>query len=342
MHHTMRAIRLHEFGAPDNLRYETIPEPHPDAGQVQIAVEAAGVHRIDTTLRAGIGGAPLPLPELPMTPGREIAGLVRALGPDVASDWIGKRVVCHLGTASGGYADYAIAPVASLHVIPTALDAATAVAAIGTGRTAMAILEAAEISNQDVVIVTAAAGGLGSLLVQAAKHAGALVIGLAGGREKVERVRDLAADVAVDYRRPGWPDEVRRELHGRAATVVLDGVGGDEGKAAFDLLGVAGRMIVFGWSSGKVVDISVMDLFGRGLTITVPIGQRVTQRPGGIRSLESAALKAATAGWMLPVVGQRFALSKAADAHRAVESRRTIGKTVLIPDAILSSEKHPA
>ena len=205
----MKAIRQYEFGPAETLRYEEVPDPVPGEGQVLIAVEAAGVHLLDTNIRSGMTGGPFPPPELPMTPGREVAGTVAATGPGVDPAWVGKRAVAHLGMASGGYAALAIAAATSLHEIPESLSPAQAVATIGTGRTAVGILDAAELTAEDVVLVPAAAGGLGGLFVQAARGAGAVAVGLAGGPEKVERVRALGADVALDYREPGWPDRVR-------------------------------------------------------------------------------------------------------------------------------------
>ncbi len=198
----MHAIRQHDFGGPDTLVLEEVPDLDPGEGQVRIAVEAAGVHLVDTTIRSGESGGPFPLPDLPMTPGREVAGRVDRIGSGVDPVWAGRRVVAHLGQASGGYAEQALAPVTALHALPDHVTAPAAVAMIGTGRTAMGILEVADLTADDVVLVTAAAGGLGSLLVQAAHGAGAVAVGLAGGPAKVDLVRDLGADVAVDYREP--------------------------------------------------------------------------------------------------------------------------------------------
>jgi NADPH:quinone reductase len=204
---TSHAIRQYEFGPAENLLFEEVPAPVPGRGQVRIVVAAAGVHLVDTTIRSGAPG-PFPLPQLPMTPGREVAGVVDVLGADVDDDWLGKRVVVHLGMASGGYAELVVADVVSLHEVPPDLPADQAVAMIGTGRTTFGVLDVAKIQADDVVLVSAAAGGMGNLLVQAAKNAGAFVVALAGGPEKVALVRDLGADVAVDYRLPtglsGW------------------------------------------------------------------------------------------------------------------------------------------
>ena len=114
----MRAIRQYEFGPAATLRYEQVDDPVPGEGQVRIAVAASGVHLVDTTIRSGISGGPFPLPELPMTPGREVAGVVDAVGTGVPEGWLGRRVVAHLGQASGGYAELALCAAASLHELP--------------------------------------------------------------------------------------------------------------------------------------------------------------------------------------------------------------------------------
>jgi NADPH2:quinone reductase len=325
----MHAVRLHQFGPPENLIYEEVEDPKPGPGQVRIAVAAAGVHLLDTTIRAGRPGGPFGLPELPQVQGREVAGTVDALGEGVEDAWLGRRVVAHLGPASGGYAELAVADVASLHAVPDGVADDVAVAMIGTGRTALAILDVAQLTADDVVLATAAAGGLGTLLVQAARRAGATVVGLAGGPAKVARVRELGA-AAVDYGEAGWADEVRAALGGRAVTVLLDGVGGDLGRQAFELLGVGGRIVMFGWASGEPVEITTADIYARGLTATAAVGPRLLQRPGGLREFETAALAAAAAGELVPAV-QRFPLSEAAAAHTALAGRATTGKVVLVP-----------
>ena len=327
----MHAIRQYEFGPAENLRYEELPDPAPAAGQVGIAVEASGVHLVDTAIRRGEGGRFFPLPQLPMVPGREVAGVVDQIGPGTDPGWLGTRVVAHLGQANGGYAERAVAPAEALHAIPRDLAADAAVAAIGTGRTAVAILDVAALTAEDVVLVTAAAGGLGSLFVQAGVAAGAAVVGVAGGPVKVQRVRELGATVAVDYRELGWQERVREALAEREPTVVLDGVGGELGRQAMELLGVGGRLVLFGWASGEPTQVTTADLTGRGLTVTWAIGQRMLQRPGGLRALETKALDEAAAGRLTPLVGQRFRLADAPAAHTALENRDTVGKTVLVP-----------
>jgi NADPH:quinone reductase len=328
----MHAIRLHAFGPAENLRYEEIDDPAPGPGQVRIAVAAAGLHLIDTVIRGGRPQGPMPLPELPAIPGREVAGVVDALGSGVDEDWRGRRVVAHLGAGGGGYAELAVRDADALHAIPDGLAEDAAVAMIGTGRTAMGILEVAEITDADVVLVSAAAGGLGSLLVQAARNAGATVVGAAGGEAKVARVRELGATITVDYAAHGWDAAVREALDGRDVTVALDGVGGELGRAALELLGPGGRLILFGFASGEPTRLSAGDLYARGLTASAAIGPRIMQRPGGMRDLEEQALAAAASGRLVPLVGQRFALAQAAAAHVAIETRATVGKTVLVPE----------
>jgi NADPH2:quinone reductase len=324
----MHAVRLHEFGPAENLSYEQVPDPVPGEGRVRVAVEAAGVHLVDTVLRAGTSSdGPFAPPVLPTIPGREVAGTVDAVGPNVDDGWIGKRVVVHLGPVPGGYAEVAVAKVESLHEIPDHLDAATAVATIGTGRTAAGILEQAALTKADVVLVTAAAGGLGSLFVQAARNVGAVVIGLAGGSEKVKQVQELGAQIAVDYRTATWPEQVTERLDGRGVTVVLDGVGGESGQKAFELLGIGGRLLMFGWSGGGPIQLTTEDLMNRGLSATWAIGPKLMHR---LRDLETTALRESIEGHWAPLV-TRFPLAKAADAHRALENRDTVGKVVLIP-----------
>lgn len=326
----MHAIRQYEFGPAETLRYEEVPDVEPAAGQLRIAVRAAGVHLVDTSIRKGESGGPFPPPELPMTPGREVAGVVDRVGDGVDPSWVGRRAVAHLGFASGGYAELAVVNAASVHDIPAGLTDEAAVASIGTGRTAAAILEVAAITGDDVVVVPAAAGGIGSLLVQAGRNAGAYVVGLAGP-SKVDTVRKLGADVAVDYTDAGWADAVREALGEREVTLLLEGVGGDVGRTAWDMVGIGGRVVLFGWSSGDPLEVTTDALYARGLTVTVAIGPRVLKRPGGLRGLESRSIADAAAGLLVPLVHEPFPLADAAGAHRALENRETIGKVVLRP-----------
>lgn len=324
----MHAIRQRTFGQPDVLSHEQLPDLSPGRGQVRIAVRAAGVHFIDTAVRSGADDGPFPLPDLPFIPGREVAGVVDEVGEGADGAWLGRRVVAHLGASNGGYAEQAVVAVDRLHTIPSELSFATAVAAIGTGRTALGILDQVELGRDDVVLVMSAAGGLGLLLVQGARHRGATVVGAAGGRVKMQIAKDHGADLVVDYRLDGWDHAVRRELGERPVTVVLDGVGGQEGHRAFDLLGPAGRLVQFGWTSGE------RGRYERaGVDVLMALGPQMFARDGGIRSLEREALERSADGTLVPVVGAVFALRDAVAAHRALARRETYGKVVLVPDA---------
>ncbi|WP_217146380.1 zinc-binding dehydrogenase [Streptomyces sp. AC627_RSS907] len=326
----MRAIRLHTFGPAENLVVEEVGDPRPGPGQVRIAVRAAGVHLLDTALREGVRGPMPALPVLPTIPGREVAGVVESLGEGTPESWLGRRVVVHLGFAPGGYAERAVADLARLHEIPGDLDFAEAVAMIGTGRTAMGILQFAELGPGSVALVPAAAGGIGTLLVQYAKNAGATVIGLAGGPEKAARVAANGADLAVDYRDPQWPAKVRAHLGGRTASVVFDGVGGDVAREAVALLGPGGRHLVFGWSGEGLRDGGPHLVDGVSQQVLGPV---MLERAGGadpLRTLEVRALTEAAEGRLTPAV-HRFPLADAAAAHRALENRGTTGKVVLVP-----------
>ncbi|KUJ53659.1 zinc-binding dehydrogenase [Streptomyces sp. NPDC093228] len=324
----MHAIRLHTFGPAENLTYERVEDPEAGPGQVRVAVGAAGVHLLDTALREGATGpAPGPI-SLPTIPGREVAGTVVSLGEGVDARWLGRRVVAHLGFAPGGYAELAVMDVERLHETPPNLDHAQAVAMIGTGRTTMGIVQFADLGPGSVVLVPAAAGGIGTLLVQHARHAGATVIGLAGGAEKVALVRENGAHLAVDYRDPEWA--ARLDGHRGAVTVVLDGVGGTVARTAVDLLAPGGRHIVFGWSAEGIRGGSPYLVEGVSEQVLGPVMLRRAGGPDPLRTLEQRALAEAAAGRLVPVV-QRFPLAAAAAAHRALETRATVGKVVLEP-----------
>ncbi|MFF0271839.1 MULTISPECIES: zinc-binding dehydrogenase [unclassified Streptomyces] len=332
----MHAVRLHAFGPAENLLYEETPDPAPGPGQVRVRVAAAGVHLLDTALREGMTG-PFPAPaELPTVPGREVAGTVDALGEGTDPGWLGRRVVAHLGMAPGGYAELAVTDAARLHALPDHLGEAEAVAMIGTGRTTLGILQFTALGPDSVAIVPAAAGGIGTLLVQYARNAGATVVGLAGGPAKTALVEENGADLAVDYTLPDWPEKVRAYLGERTATVVFDSVGGDTGRAAVDLLGKGGQHLVFGWSGaglhdGEPLTFTPEELAARGITSESVLGPVMLRKAGGdVRTLELAALDAAATGTLRPAV-HRFPLADAAAAHRALETRGTTGKVVLIP-----------
>ncbi|WP_433576940.1 zinc-binding dehydrogenase [Nocardia brasiliensis] len=320
----MHAVVLHAFGPAENLRYETVPDPIPGPGQVRIEVRAAGVHLIETAMREGLPIGP-PLPELPAIFGGEVAGVIESAGPGVDGDWVGVPVVTSR-SASGGYAELVVAEVPMLHRIPAELDFASAVAMIVTGTTTIEVLDIAELTTDDVVLVHSAAGGIGRLLVQHARNLGARVIGAAGGSAKVAAVAALGAASAVDYNEPGWVDEVRRAAD---VTVVLDGVQGKKGWAAIDLLSTGGRYVTYGNASRGTFAPDVEKLREQGITYIDALALLLA-KPRQVRAEEERALAAAAQGRMVPAV-QAFPLARAAAAHAALEQRATTGKVVLEP-----------
>ncbi|WP_306336073.1 zinc-binding dehydrogenase [Streptomyces sp. KL118A] len=326
----MRAVVLHEFGPAENLRNETLPDPVAGPGQVRIAVRAAGVHFVETVMRRGEASdmAP-PLPELPVVLGGEVAGTVEAVGPGVDAAWLGRAVVVPR-SVPGGYAELAVAEVAEAHVIPDGLGFEAAATMVMTGATTMGLLGTARLRSDDVVLVTSAAGGVGRLVVQYAHGIGATVVGAAGGPAKVEAVRGLGADIAVDYNRPGWEREVAERLGGgRRVTAVLDGVSGEKGAAAFELLADGGRYVVIGWSSQSDFEPRPEVLAERDITVTNALLQLI-ENPDEGPAREREALEAAAKGQLVPEF-QTFPLERAAEAHAAIERRETTGKVLLVP-----------
>ena len=318
----MRAVWLKEFGPPEALVPGEAPDPVPGAGQVVVAASFANITFVETQVRAGRSPFPLPPGALPMIPGNGVGGVVAATGPGVDAALIGRRVVSATG-GRGGYAERAAVQAGGLVEVPEGLALDEAVALLADGRTAMALIRAARIAPGERVLVLAAAGGVGSLLVQLAQAAGARVLAAAGGPGKLRLARELGAEVTADYRQPDWPVALRAAAGG--ADVVFDGVGGPIGRAAFELLGPGGRMLSYGLASGAFTEVSEDE--ARARQVTIARGVPVT--PDESTALTRAALGLAAAGRLRAVIGQRFPLEAAAAAHRAIEARATTGKTLL-------------
>jgi NADPH:quinone reductase len=319
----VRAVLLREFGPPERLAAEEVPDPEPAAGQAVVDVEFANITFVETQVRAGRPPVPAMAPRLPVILGNGVGGVVSTVGPGADPALTGRRVITTTG-GSGGYAARVAVDAAGLIPVPEPLGLAEAVALLADGRTAIALLRAAAVRAGDTVLVEAAAGGVGSLLVQLARHAGARVVATAGGPRKAAAATELGASVAVDYSAPGWAERVRRQA-GRV-DVVFDGVGGEIAAAAFGLLASGGRFCAFGMASGAFARISDDEAGGRGITIIR--GAQLT--PGQMRELSQAALDEAAAGRLRPVIGQTYPLERAADAHAALASRATVGKTLLV------------
>jgi NADPH2:quinone reductase len=292
------------------------------AGQVVVDVEYANITFVETQLRAGRPPHPGMLPTLPVILGNGVGGVVTQVGPGVDSQRAGRHVVTSLN-GRGGYAERAVAAAERLIEVPDGVAMRDAVALLADGRTALMLVRLAQPTRGETVLVEAAAGGVGTLLVQLARNAGARVVALAGGERKLAVARELGADVAVDYRSDGWPGRVREAVDG--VDVVFDGVGGSVGRTAFDLLRSGGRFCPFGMASGSSTVVSDHDAQARGVMIL----RSGSVRPGELVELTRAAIDEAVAGRVRPVIGQEFPLEDAAAAHAAIEARSTIGKTLL-------------
>ena len=304
----MRAVVLKEFGPPENLELADVPDPEPGPGQVVVDVEIANITFIETQLRADRAPFPGMAPSLPAILGNGVGGTVSA-----------NRVISTTG-GSGGYAEKVAVDASWLIPVPAGLALADAVALLADGRTAIALIRMAAPRPGETVLVEAAAGGVGSLLTQLARNAGAHVVAAAGGPRKLAIAAGLGADETVDYTQPGWPGQVSGPVD-----VVFDGVGGTIARDAFGLLRDGGRMCMYGAASGTFAQVPDEEATRRGIELRR--GAQVT--PEQMRELTTAALTEAAANRLRPVIGQTFPLGRAADAHRAIERRETVGKTLL-------------
>ncbi|CAM4109840.1 zinc-binding dehydrogenase [Kibdelosporangium persicum] len=311
----MRAIEAAEHGGPEVLRTVEAPDLVPDAGHVLIDVAVAGVQSLDTYLRRGLWTDFFPV-KPPYIPGMEAAGVVTAVGEGVDPGWVGRNVAA---SVQNGYATQAVTEVGKIHPVPDGLGPREAMALLHDGSTAYALLEETPVKEGESVLVQPAAGGLGSVLVQLLKAAGARVVGVARGDTKLALVKELGADVVVDYSSADWLSQVG------TVDVAFDGVSGPLGQAAFSAVRDGGRYSNYGNASGSAESVSP----GRGIT-TRGIEQLSTFHADGRRRIERVFELAAT-GKIRPVIGRTFPLDQAAEAHRAIEAREVLGKTLLIP-----------
>lgn len=319
----MLQIRVNRFGGPEVLEPESVPDLSPGPGQVLVRTLAAGVTFVDTQLRAGRPPWPGPPPTLPFVPGNGVAGVVSGVGEEgSARELIGRTVVCSTG-GSGGYAEQVVVPAAAPIVLPDSISPAAGVSLLADGRTAFGLVRAADVQPGDRVLVLAAGGAVGSLLVQLARTRGAnVIVAAAGSRKKLDVAVELGADETVNYTHSGWSADLRRRIG--SVTVVFDGVGGPIAAEAMSLLSPFGRFAGYGGASGRVIASQAVEESGKRLIRATDI----VNSPADNRLLVESALAAAT-GHLRVVIGQQFHLTEAADAHAAIGARTTIGKTVL-------------
>ncbi|MFC7404129.1 zinc-binding dehydrogenase [Georgenia alba] len=318
----MRAIQVNEFGGPEVLRPADLPAPEAGPGEVLIDVEAADVIYLDTMLRQGWGGEYFPV-EPPYVPGGGGAGWVVAVGEGVDPGWVGRRVAAR---CSAGYAEKVVTTVEDIVAVPGGVGSAEAAALVHDGVTALVLLRAGAIARGERVLVAAAAGGAGSLVVQLAHDAGAQLVAAARGDGKLALARELGARHGADYSEPGWPDRVRASLGGRGVDVAFDGAGGPLGLQVFETVADGGRFVTYGTSDGFTeIDPDV----ARRRRIRVTNALEGMPGKAEVRELLSTALDLVAQGRIRPVIGATFPLERAADAHASLAERTTVGKSLL-------------
>ncbi|MCC6998361.1 MAG: zinc-binding dehydrogenase [Deltaproteobacteria bacterium] len=325
----MKAIRFHEIGEPEVLRLEDVPDPTPPPGAVLIRVRAIGINYADTRFRRG---AYFVTPKFPQIPGMEVAGEIAALGDGSAGVAVGDRV---MALCADAYAEYVVARPHDLYPIPDGMDFATAAALPAQGLTAHHLLGlAGRLQRGERVLVHAAAGGVGTLLVQLARLAGASqIFGTAGGPDKCALVRELGADVAIDYKSENFAERVNQASAGAGADVILEMLGGAEVmKKNLACLAAFGRLVVYGAASGDLrATLLPVSLMPKNQSVIGYYLTPLTRR----RELCAPALAEVAAhvvaGRVRVVIGARLPLRDAAEAHRRMESRGSTGKLVLEP-----------
>lgn len=323
----MRAIRFETTGGPEVLELVDIPTPAPGPGEILIRHEALGLNFIDTYFRSGLYPSPLP-----GIPGVEGVGVVEAVGADVTRFKIGDRAG-YYASAPGSYAEYRVMPEGRAVAIPDGIDSGVAAAALLKGMTAEFLLRRCyAVKKADTILVHAAAGGVGQIMVQWGKELGATIIATAGSPEKRERARALGADHVIDYGSEDVAKEVRRITDGKGVPVVYDGVG----KATFDgsLLSLAprGLLVLYGNASGAPAPVEPQLLSRNGsLFMTRPTLTHYIATTEELDECSAAVFDVIKRGVVQIEIGQTYDLADARKAHEDLEARATIGSTLLIP-----------
>ena len=318
------AIRVHEIGGPEALKWEEVEVGDPGSGEIRIRQEAAGLNFIDIYHRTGLYPQPLPF-----TPGVEGAGVVDAIGRDVTTLKIGDRVA--YGGPVGGYAEVRLIDAAKVVKLPDDISSEQAAAAMLQGMTAEMLLRRVyPLKAGETILVHAAAGGVGLILCQWAKALGATVIGTVGSDEKAELARTHGCDHPIVYTRQDFVAEVARITGGAKVAVVYDGVGKDTFMRSLDCLKRRGMMVSFGNASGPVDPFPTLLLAQKGsLFLTRPTLYDYTLERADLEQSAAALFDVVASGKVKIEVGQSFPLRDAAEAQRALEGRRTSGSTVL-------------
>lgn len=322
----MKAIRVHQTGGPEAMQLDDVPAPEPGTGEALVTIAAIGVNFIDVYFRTGLYTAPLP-----WTLGLEAAGTVRAVGPGVDGIAVGDRVAWT--GVPGAYAEMAVVPANRLVKLPDGLAFRDGAAAMLQGMTAHYLAcSTYPLKPGDACLVHAAAGGVGLLLCQVAKRRGATVIATVSTEAKADLARGAGADHVILYSQDDFVDGVRRATGGAGVHVVYDGVGASTFAKSLDCLRPRGTMVLFGAASGPVSPLDPNDLQTKGsLFLTRPSLFHYIADDAELRSRAADVLGWIAAGELKLRVEEAYPLARAADAHRALEGRKTTGKVLLLP-----------
>lgn len=323
----INAIRIHETGGPDVLKYEQVEIGKPAAGEAHIRHEAVGLNFIDVYFRTGLYKAA----QLPFIPGQEGAGTVLAVGEGVTTVKVGDRIA-YTG-AMGSYADERLIAADRLVRVPDTMDIRLAASMMLKGMTAYYLVNLTyKVKKGDTILIHAAAGGVGQIAGQWAKHLGATVIGTAGSQEKIDLALSLGYDHMINYREDNFVEKVKEITGGKGLPVVYDSVGKDTFPASLEVLQPRGLFVSYGNSSGPVPPFELALLSQRGsLFATRPtLGHYVASREE-LEQAANALFDVVQSGAVKINVSQTYALRDAAQAHRDLEARKTTGTTVLIP-----------
>ena len=322
-----RAIVLHETGGPEKLRWETVEVGEPGADELRIRHTAIGVNFHDTYVRSGSYRTL----KLPGIPGVEAAGVVERVGPGVSGFAPGNRV-CYIDEKYGGYAEARLLPARLALRIPDGLSDEAAAALTVKGLTACMLLRRVHaVHPGERLLVHAAGGAVGQLLVRWAKHLGATVFATVGSAEKARVARECGADEVILYRQEDFVARVAELTGGEGVDVAYDGVGADTFLGSLDCLGFLGTLVNFGQSSGPVAPFPVARLAVRSNTLVRPMLFHYMRERAELEALAREAFGAMQAGVIRATIGLRLPLARAGEAHTALESRATSGAIVLVP-----------
>ncbi len=322
-----KAIIMHEKGGPEVLRWEEYDPGKPDRGEALVRQEAVGLNFIDVYHRIGL--YPHPIPGIIGTEG---AGIVEEIGEGVSEVKVGDRVA-YAGGAPGSYTQLRRIAANRLVPLPDGISTRLAAAMMLKGMTARYLLHGCyPVKSGDTILVHAAAGGVGTILCQWAKHLGATVIGTVGSKEKASRARSRGCDYPILYREEDFVDRVKEILRGRGVDVVYDSVGQATFMKSLDCLRPMGMMVSFGQSSGSVapIDPGILSIKG-SLFLTRPTLMTYTAKREDLLVHARDLFDVVKKGFVKIEINQTYPLSEAAQAHRDLEARKTSGSTILIP-----------